>query len=59
MEMERKVKSKYIAVDKLLMGIDSPFTRQIADYRLPEKFKVPQFLSYARDKDHLDHLENF
>lgn len=27
--------------------------------RLPEKFKVPQILSYANNGDPLDHLENF
>jgi hypothetical protein len=59
MEMERKDKSRSIVVDKLLMGTDSPFTRRVADYRLPEKFKVPQILSYAGDGDPLDHLENF
>jgi len=36
---------KPVVVDKLLMGTDSPFTRRVADYRLPEKFKVPQILS--------------
>jgi hypothetical protein len=41
------------------MSTDSPFTRRVADYRLPEKFKVPQILSYAGDGDPLDHLENF
>jgi len=41
------------------MGTDSPFTRRVADYRLLEKFKVPQILSYAGDRDPLDHLENF
>jgi len=41
------------------MGTDSPFTRRVADYRLLEKFKVPQILSYAGDGDALDHLENF
>ncbi|XP_062149502.1 uncharacterized protein LOC133858081 [Alnus glutinosa] len=46
-------------VDKLLMGTDSPFTRRVADYQLPDKFKVPQILSYAGDRDPLDHLENF
>jgi hypothetical protein len=59
MEMERKDKSRSIVVDKLLMGTDSPFTRRVADSRLPEKFKVPQILSYAGDGDPLDHLENF
>jgi hypothetical protein len=41
MEMERKDKSRSVMVDKLLMGTDSPFTRRVADYRLPDKFKVP------------------
>jgi hypothetical protein len=59
MEMERKDKSRSIVVDKLLMDTDSPFTRRVADYWLPEKFKVPKILSYARDRDPLDHLENF
>jgi hypothetical protein len=47
MEIERKDKSKSAVVDKLLTCIYSPFTRRVADYRLPEKFKVPQILSYA------------
>jgi hypothetical protein len=59
MEMERKDKSRSVVVDKLLMGRDSPFTRRVTDYRLPEKFKVPQILSYTGDRDPLDHLENF
>jgi hypothetical protein len=59
MEMELKDKSKFVVVDKLLMGTDSPFTRQVAEYRLPKKFKVPQILSYAGDRDSIDHLENF
>jgi len=59
MEMERNDKSRSVVVDKLLMGTDSPFTRRVADYRLLEKFKVPQILSYAGDGDALDHLENF
>jgi hypothetical protein len=59
MEMERKGKSRSVVVDKLLMGADSPFTRLVADYRLPEKFKVPLILSYVGEGDPLDHLENF
>jgi hypothetical protein len=47
MEMERKDKSRSVVVDKLLMGTNSPFTRWVADYRLPEKFKIPQILSYT------------
>jgi hypothetical protein len=54
MEMKRKDKSKSIVVEKLLLGTGSLF-----NYRLLEKFKVPQILSYARDGDPLDHLEDF
>jgi hypothetical protein len=54
MEMERKDKSKSIVVDKLLMGTGSPFTKQVANYLLPKKFKVN-----AGDGDPLDRLENF
>jgi hypothetical protein len=58
-EMERKEKSIFVVVDKFLMGTNSPFTRRVADYRLLEKFKVTQILSYAGDRDPLDHVENF
>jgi hypothetical protein len=59
MNMEMKDKSKSIEVDKLLLGTGSPFTRRVANYRLPKKFKVPQILNYAGSGDHFDHLENF
>jgi hypothetical protein len=59
MELERKDKSKFLVVDKHLSGTDSPFTSWVANYQLPEKFKVPQIMSYAGDGDPLDHLENF
>jgi hypothetical protein len=39
-DMERKDKGKAAIVDMLLMGISTPFTWWVADYRLPEKFKV-------------------
>jgi hypothetical protein len=59
MEMERKDKGKSIVLDKLLLCTGSPFTRQVANYQLPEMFKVLQILSYAGDGYPLDHLENF
>jgi hypothetical protein len=58
-EMGRNDKSRSMVVDKLLMGKDSPFTKQVADYRLPKKSKLPQIPSYVEKMDHLDHLENF
>jgi hypothetical protein len=45
MEMERKEKSKSIVVDKHLLGTGLLFTRQVANYQLPEKFKVGLILS--------------
>jgi hypothetical protein len=59
MEMEMKDKSKSLVVDKLMSGTDSPFTSWVANYRLPEKFKVPHIMSYAGGGDSLDHLVNF
>jgi len=58
-EMEMKDKNKSIVGDRLLSGTNSPFTRGVANYQLPEKFKVPQIMSYAGDGDPLDHLEYF
>jgi hypothetical protein len=58
MEMDKKDKSKSLVVDRLLSSTYSPFTSQVANYQLPEKFKVPQIMSYVGDKDPLDHLEN-
>lgn len=52
-------KSKTMIVDKLLLGTRSPFTKLVENYRLPEKFKVPQILSYVEIGDPIEHLENF
>lgn len=41
-EMERKDNGKAAAVDRHLMGTSTLFTRRVAEYRQPEKFKVPQ-----------------
>jgi hypothetical protein len=59
MEMRMKDNNKSIVVDRLLSGTNSPFTRRVADFQLPEKFKVPQIMGYARDGDPLEHLEDF
>jgi len=59
MEMEKKDKSNSLVLDRLLLATDSPFIRWVAYFRLPEKFKVTQIMSYAGDRDSLDHVENF
>ncbi len=58
-EMERKDKGKAAAMDRLLMGTNSLFTRRVADYRLLEKFKVSKIQSYTEIGDPVEHLENF
>jgi hypothetical protein len=58
-EMEMRDKSKAIVVDKLLLGTRSPFSRRVQNYRLLEKFKVAQILSYIGIGDPIEHLENF
>jgi hypothetical protein len=55
----RRFEQNSIVLDKLLMGTGPPFTRPVANYRLPEKFRVPQILSYVGNRDPLDPLENF
>jgi len=52
-------KSKSVVVDKLVLGIGSPFTKRVDNNQLPEKFKVLQIRSYVGDRDPFDHLENF
>jgi len=59
MEMEMKEKSKSIVVVKLLLGTGLPFTRRVADYQLPEKFKILQILSYTRNGILFIKLEEF
>lgn len=44
---------------KLLQGTDSPFTKQVTEFRLPDKFKTPQFASYFGIGDPMEHFESF
>lgn len=57
--MECKEEGKSMLVDKLLMGTGSPFTKRVAKFKLPKKFKIPQILSYVGTGDPIEHLENF
>ena len=53
-------KKKYTAtmVNKLFAGIEMPFTKQVTDHQLPNKFKVSQILSNSGIGDPIEHLEN-
>jgi hypothetical protein len=39
--LERKVKHKAAIVNKLFAGTETPFTKQVIDHPLPNKFKAP------------------
>ena len=45
--------------DDLVNRTDSPFTTQVNSCPLPQKFRMPQVVSYDGVKDLLDHLETF
>ena len=36
-----------------------PFTKQVVEYPLPNKFKSPQIPSYSGVDDPMEHLENY
>jgi hypothetical protein len=52
-------KHKATIVSKLFIGTEMPFTKQVTIQQLPNKFKVPQILSYSRIGDLTKHLENY
>jgi ribosome maturation protein Sdo1 len=39
--MEKKEKQKAVVVSKLFAMTEMPFTKQVIDHPLPNKFKVP------------------
>jgi hypothetical protein len=47
------------AIGKLLIGMASPFTKWIANFKLLDKFKPPQILSFTGIEDPIEHLANF
>jgi hypothetical protein len=57
--MEKKEKHKVAVVSKLFMGMETPFTKRVVEYPLPNKFKSPQISSYSGVGDPTEHLENY
>ena len=57
--MEKKEKHKAAIVSKLFAGTETPFTKRVVEYPLPNKFKSPQISSYNRVGDPMEHLENY
>jgi ribosome maturation protein Sdo1 len=44
--IKKKEKQKAAVVNKLFAGTEIPFTKQVIDHLLPNKYKAPQILSY-------------
>jgi len=44
-------------VDYLFQNTASPFTDEVANFHLPEKFKIPDILTYTGFEDPIEHLE--
>jgi hypothetical protein len=42
-----------------LQKIASSFINEVANFLLPEKFKIPDVPSYTGFEDPIEHLENF
>jgi hypothetical protein len=57
--IQRNDKWKASLVENLLQKPASPFTEEVANFRLTEKFKVPDVPLYTGLEDPLKRLENF
>jgi hypothetical protein len=62
--VQRQDRGKASLVDNLLLPEDllktaSPFKDEVANFLLPEKFKVPDVPTFTRVEDSIEHLDNF
>jgi hypothetical protein len=57
--IEQNDKGKASLVENLLQKTTSPFTEDVANIRLPEKFKIPEIPFYTGLEDPVEHLDNF
>ena len=46
-------------LDGMIRRTNSPFTTEVLNRPLPQKFRLPQLESYEGSKDPLDHIESF
>jgi hypothetical protein len=56
---QRNEKGKASLVENLLQKTTFPFTEEVANIFLPEKFKIPKILFYTGLEDPVEHLDNF
>jgi len=59
MAIQRNDKGKASLVENLLQKTTSPFTEDVANTRLPEKFKIPEIPFYTGLEDLVEHWDNF
>ena len=45
-------------LDGMIQRMDSPFTTEVLNHPLPQKFHLPQLESYDGSKDPLNHIES-
>jgi hypothetical protein len=57
--IQRNNKGKASLVENLLQKTTSPFTEEVANICLPEKFKVQEIPFYTGLEDPVEHLDNF
>jgi hypothetical protein len=57
--IQRSDKGKASLVENLLQKTTSPFTEEVENICLPEKFKVPEIPLYTGLEDPVEHLDNF
>jgi hypothetical protein len=57
--IEQNDKGKASLVENLLQKTTSPFIEDVANIRLPKKFKIPEIPFYIGLEDPVEHLDNF
>jgi hypothetical protein len=57
--IQRNEKGKASLVENLLQKTTSPFTEDVVNIRLPEKFKIPEIPFNTGLEDPVEHLDNF
>jgi hypothetical protein len=57
--MEQKQSGKVSIVNNLFRNTESMFTDEVANFDLPEKFKVLNIPIFSSFEDLIEHLDNF
>jgi hypothetical protein len=57
--MDQKQSGKESLVNYLFQNTESMSTDEVANFNLPEKFKVPNIPIFSGCEDPIEHLDNF